>query len=36
VASANVFVIRDQILTIAATVPRHILAECHLEDDNNA
>ena len=34
VTGANAFVIKGQILTIAATVPRHILGEYHLEDDN--
>ena len=29
----NAFVIKGQIPTIAATVPRHIPGEYHLEDD---
>jgi hypothetical protein len=33
VAGVNAFVIKGQIPTIAATVPRHIPGEYHLEDD---
>jgi hypothetical protein len=33
VASANAFVIKGQILTIAATVPPHTPGQCHLEDN---
>ena len=33
VTDANAFVIKGQILTIAATVLHHILEEYHLEDD---
>jgi len=33
VASVNAFVIKDQILTIAATVLPPIPGECHLEDN---
>jgi hypothetical protein len=35
VAGANAFVIKDQILTIVATVPHHIQGEYLLEDDDS-